>query len=175
MYFITKKKFFFIYWFNPSSKSNIINFVGKLGINTYNFSFSYYIPYFSSPRELYFLTFSKKFVSLFLSNISNFIEGVTSGYFRYLELKGVGFKVLYSPTHHSLFFFLGYNHITCYKLPFSVQVKIKKQFILLFSYNKIFLSYISYQIKSLRFPDVYRGKGILFKEEILKFKPGKQR
>lgn len=181
MYFITTKKFFFIYWFNSSSKLNIMNFVGKLGINNYKFSFNYYVPYFFYiknsffKKEFYFLTFSKKFIGSFFTNISNLVEGVTSGYFRYLELKGVGFKVLYSQATHSLFFFLGYNHIVSYKLSYSIQVKIRKQYILLFSYNKSLLSYVSYQIKSLRFPDVYRGKGILFKEEILKLKPGKQR
>jgi ribosomal protein L6P/L9E len=182
MYFISRKKFIFCFWFNTYYKKSFVNFIGKIGLINFKISFNYYLPYFfvnnnNLPlrRDYYFITYSKKFIRSFFSFFKNSILGVSSGYFRYIDLKGVGFKVLYSSDFHSLYFFLGYNNITSYKLPSSVRVKIRKQQILLFSYDNSILSYVCYEIKSLRFPDPYRGKGVLFREEILTFKPGKQR
>lgn len=182
MYFISRKKFLFYYWFNPSSKISFFSFVGKIGRANFKFSFNYYFPYIFAynnnsfiKKDYYFLTYSKKFIKSFFSLFKNSITGISSGFFRYIDLKGVGFRVLYSSDFHSLYFFLGYNNVTSYKLPNSVRVKIRKQQILLFSYDNCRLSYVCYEIKSLRFPDPYRGKGILFREEHLVFKPGKQR
>ncbi len=174
MYFLSSKKFFCTYWFNVDSKFTFFNFFGKLGHKFNAFNFYYYFPFFFR-NNVYFFSSSKKYTNTLRTTFSNVYFGVTSGYFRYVELKGVGFKVLYSPTTHSLFFFLGYNHIVSFYLPISVQVKVRKQYILLFSYDNSTLSYICSQIKSLRFPDPYRGKGVLFRDEVLKFKPGKQR
>lgn len=176
MYFISSNKFFFKYWFDTTSRATSIKISGKFGNKFFNFKFYYYYPFFSKCNKvIYFFSPHKKYISTFNSFFSNSFFGVNSGYFKYLELKGVGFKVLYSLSKHCLFFFLGYNHVTAFYLPFSVQAKVRKQFILVFSYDNATLSHVCSQIKLLRLPDPYRGKGIIFKDELLKFKPGKQR
>lgn len=174
MYFLSSKKFFCTFWLNAENKSSFFNFFGKLGHKFITFPFYYYFPFYRNGN-IFFFSSSKKYTNTITSVFSNIYFGLTSGYFRYIELKGVGFKVLYSASTHSLFFFLGYNHVISFYLPISVQVKVRKQYILLFSYDKSILSYVCSQIKSLRFPDPYRGKGVLFRDEIIKFKPGKQR
>lgn len=174
MYFLSSKKFFCTYWFDTNSKVSFMHFFGKLGYKTHVFPFFYYFPFISN-KHMFLLSPSKKYTKTLTSKFSNTFFGVSSGYFRYMELKGIGFKVLYSHATHCLFFFLGYNHIISFSLPISVQVKVRKQYILLFSYENSFLSYTCSNIKALRYPDPYRGKGILFRDEILKIKPGKQR
>lgn len=174
MYFLPSKKFFCTFWFDLNSRSTFFNFIGKLGRRAVIFPFFYYFPFFYRG-DIFFLSPHKKYTKTVYGLFSSTFFGVTSGYFRYMELKGVGFRVLYSPSMHCLFFFLGYNHVTSFYLPISVQIKVRKQYILFFSYDKSVLSYVCSQVKYLRFPDPYRGKGILFRDEILKFKPGKQR
>lgn len=174
MYFLSSRKFFCTFWLDANCKSSFFNFFGKLGHKLVVFSFHHYFPFYYK-NNIFFFSPSRNYTNTIRSVFSNVYSGLTSGYFRYIELKGVGFRVLYSPYTHSLFFFLGYNHVISYYLPISVQIKVRKQYILLFSYDKSVLSYICSQIKSLRFPDPYRGKGVLFRDEVLKFKPGKQR
>ncbi len=97
------------------------------------------------------------------------------GHYSILHVKGIGFKVFYFSRVHSLYFLLGYNHIVKYKLPKEVFVKVRKQFLLFFSHHAQSLGTSIYQIQHLRYPDPYRGKGIRFRFQIIKFKPGKQR
>lgn len=180
MYFLKSKKFFCTYWFNNLSRQLYFDFVGPLGFRRRKYSYFYYFPFFNTTNSSYssrffFFVSEKKYVGTFFSTVSESIFDISSGYFRYIELKGVGFRVLYSSMLNTLYFFLGYNHVTAFKVPLGVNIKVRKQYVLLFSYDKVLLSSTCYMIKSLRFPDPYRGKGVLYKDEILKFKPGKQR
>lgn len=97
------------------------------------------------------------------------------GYYSVLHVKGIGFKVFYFSRLHTLYFSLGYNHIVKYKLSKNIFVKVRKQYLLFFSCDKCSLGNSIYQIRHLRFPDPYRGKGIRFRFQIMNFKPGKQR
>jgi large subunit ribosomal protein L6 len=96
--------------------------------------------------------------------------------FQVLYAKGIGFKVYYYNKDHSLYLNLGYNHLCRYKLTKFMAVKVRKQYILLYSLNGLVdVISPSYEIRALRFPDPYRGKGIRFRSQEIKFKPGKQR
>jgi large subunit ribosomal protein L6 len=70
---------------------------------------------------------------------------------------------------------LGFNNIIKYDIPKIVQVKARKNKVIIFSIEKCVLSEQVMLLRSCRFPDVYRGKGIRLKNEFLKFKTGKQR
>lgn len=95
-------------------------------------------------------------------------------FFQILHVKGIGFKVYYYRVTHSLYFNLGYNHVCKYLLNLTISVKVRKQYLLLFV--KLFSPmYFINEIRNLRFPDPYRGKGIRFRFQEIKFKPGKQR
>jgi ribosomal protein L6P/L9E len=111
------------------------------------------------------------------STISSYCSALKShsGYYSVLHVNGIGFKIFYFGRQHSLYFSLGYNHIVKFKLPKELTVKVRKQYLLLFSYNKSSLGTSVYQIQHLRFPDPYRGKGIRFRFQIITFKLGKQR
>lgn len=96
--------------------------------------------------------------------------------FQILYAKGIGFKVYYYLKDHSLYLNLGYNHLCRYRLSSYLMVKVRKQYMLLYSLET-FINIIipSYEIRALRIPDPYRGKGIRFRFQEIKFKPGKQR
>ena len=95
-------------------------------------------------------------------------------FFQILHVKGIGFKVYYYWNTKSLYFNLGYNHICKYCLENIAEVKVRKQYLLLFTKIISLIFYVN-EIKNLRFPDPYRGKGIRFRFQEMKFKPGKQR
>jgi len=117
---------------------------------------------------------SKSEVSFFKKKLFDAVSHIRIVY-QILHVKGIGFKVYYHKVAHSLYFNLGYNHLCKYNLTLTTGVKVRKQYLLIYSINKPELSVSVYQIRALRLPDPYRGKGIRFRFQQLKFKPGKQR
>lgn len=101
--------------------------------------------------------------------------GINFGFYAVLHVKGIGFKVFYFSKRHSLYFILGYNHIVKFRLPPSIFARVRKQYLLFFSFDKELLGKTIYQVQHLRYPDPYRGKGIRFRFQVMNFKPGKQR
>lgn len=128
----------------------------------------------SKPFQIPKFVCTKTEVSLFKSKLSEVVNFVRTIY-QILHVKGIGFKVYYHKLAHSIYFNLGYNHLCKYNLTSALSVKVRKQYLLLYSIIKPELSVSVYQIRALRYPDPYRGKGIRFRFQHLKFKPGKQR
>ncbi len=118
---------------------------------------------------------SKAYLRGFYSILRSTIAGVGSAYFVVLHVKGIGFKVFHSVLKRALYFFLGYNHVTKYRLSAIVQFRPLKGHVLLFSPLSAVFGNVVYHIKHLRYPDPYRGKGIRNRFQLMKFKPGKQR
>lgn len=118
---------------------------------------------------------SRAYSNTFLAILRNLDVGLRAGYFKVLHVKGIGFKVFRSLIKRALYFFLGYNHVTKYSVPSSVSFRPLKGHILLFSTQKQPFGSALYSIRHLRFPDPYRGKGIRYRFQLMRFKPGKQR
>ena len=96
-----------------------------------------------------------------------------------LKLVGVGYKVFTIKTEklglELLQFKLGYSHNIYYKIPKDISIKVRqstKIFISGFDYNKV--SQIAANLKNLKLPEPYKGKGILYFDEIIKLKEGKK-
>jgi ribosomal protein L6P/L9E len=128
----------------------------------------------SEPTRIPKFVCTKSEISFFKRKISEVVTLVRTIY-QILHVKGIGFKVYYHKVAHSLYFNLGYNHLCKYNLTLTIGVKVRKQYLLIYSATKPELSVSVYQIRALRLPDPYRGKGIRFRFQQLKFKPGKQR
>ncbi len=94
--------------------------------------------------------------------------------YTYLHLKGIGFKLYRSTLPPAIIVNAGYNHYTKFKLPKFSTVFVRKAY-LIFCSNIIRHAYYVNYIRSIRFPDPYRAKGFRFKNQIIKFKIGKQR
>lgn len=114
---------------------------------------------------------------LFCSLIFQFIEDSTKFVKKKLNLVGVGYKVLLNQTSFGsiLHLKLGYSHSIFIKVPSEVTVisfKPTSLIIIGFCYYKVtrFASFI----RSLKLPEPYRGKGVLFENETIVLKQGKK-
>lgn len=108
---------------------------------------------------------------LFGSLTRNMIEGVTQGFQRKLEVNGVGFRVALSG--NKLVLNLGFSHPVEYILPKGVSGEVDKNVIILSSIDKQLIGETAAQIRRIKKPEPYKGKGIKYAEEIIKKKLGK--
>ena len=116
------------------------------------------------------------FHGLYRSLINNMVVGVSEGYQKVLELVGVGYRV--SNQGNIIEFSLGYTHPIFIQLPKEVKVETKSErnqnpVVILESCDKALLGLICAKIRSFRKPEPYKGKGILFKGEVIRRKSGK--
>ena len=116
------------------------------------------------------------FHGLYRSLVNNIVVGVSAGYTKTLELVGVGYRV--SNQGNLVEFTLGYTHPIFIQLPKEVKVETKSErnqnpIIILESCDKALIGLICAKIRSFRKPEPYKGKGILFKGEVIRRKSGK--
>ena len=116
------------------------------------------------------------FHGLYRSLINNMVVGVSQGFQKTLELVGVGYRV--SNQGNLIEFALGYTHPIFMMLPPEVKVETKSErnqnpVINLESCDKQLLGLICAKIRSFRKPEPYKGKGILFKGEVIRRKSRK--
>jgi len=117
----------------------------------------------------------KKYYSSFFRLVQKSIIGVNLGFVDSLSFSGVGFRVE-SIKNSFLKLKLGFSHFVIIAVPPYIQFSVpKKTLIILKSLDAQLLNEFSSKIRSFRYPDVYRGKGILYKNEILTFKEGKKK
>lgn len=107
------------------------------------------------------------------SIISNMIAGVSKGYERVLEIGGIGYRA--QVKGNKLIFTLGYSHPIEFELPQGIKAVVdeKQTSITLSGIDKQLLGQVAANIKDLRFPDAYKGKGIRYAGERMKLKAGK--
>lgn len=107
------------------------------------------------------------------SLISNMVTGVSNGYQRVLEISGVGYRAQVQGS--KLMMTLGYSHPVEFQLPpgISAAVDQKQVVITLSGIDKQQIGQVAADIKALRPPDIYKGKGIRYAGERLKLKVGK--
>ena len=104
--------------------------------------------------------------------IANMVEGVGKGFTRVLEINGVGYRAEAKGQQVNLT--LGYSHPIVYQLPPGVTAKVEKQVtVTLESADRQFLGTVAAQIRELRPPEPYKGKGIKYANEIIRRKAGK--
>ena len=116
------------------------------------------------------------FHGLYRALVNNMVVGVSEGFKKELELVGVGYRV--SNQGNILEFALGYTHPIFIQLPAEVKVETKSERnqnpqIILESCDKQLLGLICAKIRSFRMPEPYKGKGVLFKGEVIRRKSGK--
>ena len=114
--------------------------------------------------------------ALYRALMNNMLVGVSEGYKKEMELVGVGYRV--SNQGNIIELSLGYTHPIFIQLPKEVKVETKTERnqnpqIILESCDKQLLGLICAKIRSFRMPEPYKGKGILFKGEVIRRKSGK--
>jgi large subunit ribosomal protein L6 len=109
---------------------------------------------------------------LFRVLIANAVTGVSQGFTRVLQINGVGFRA--ELRGDTILFNLGFSHPILFQLPDGVKAKIDKQtLITLDGPDRQVLGQAAAQIRELRPPEPYKGKGIKYAEERVRRKAGK--
>lgn len=105
--------------------------------------------------------------------LQNMVTGVSEGYTRVLELVGVGYRA--QVQGDKLVLTVGYSHPVEFKLPQGIKAEVdKKQTIItLNGIDRQKLGQTAADIKAIRPPDSYKGKGVRYSGERLKLKAGK--
>jgi large subunit ribosomal protein L6 len=104
--------------------------------------------------------------------IANMVEGVSNGYSKTLEVKGVGYRADVKGKTVNLA--LGFSHPVNYSLPEGVTAKVEdKTKIVLESIDKQLLGATAAKIRSFRPPEPYGGKGVRYSDEVVRRKEGK--
>lgn len=104
--------------------------------------------------------------------IDNMIKGVTTGFEKKLEISGVGYRAEVSDK--SLKCVLGFSSPVQYDIPKGIDVKVDKQVSIVVSgMDKELVGRVAAEIRALRKPEPYKGKGIKYADEYIKRKAGK--
>jgi len=113
----------------------------------------------------------KAFWGLYRSLINNMVIGVNEGYEKKLEINGVGFKA--SVTGNKLVLNVGYSHPVEYNLPEGINANVEDKIITISGIDKQLVGEVAAQIRKVRKPEPYKGKGIKYIDEIIRRKVGK--
>lgn len=103
--------------------------------------------------------------------INNMVIGVTKGYEKRLEVKGVGFRV--ASSNNELTMSLGFSHEIKFKAPEGVNVSNDKMVIIVNGIDKQKVGQVAAEIRALKKPEPYKGKGIMYEGEQILRKAGK--
>jgi len=103
--------------------------------------------------------------------LSNIIEGVSKGFEKKLEVNGVGYKVALQGD--GLRLDVGYSHPVIFKLPQGITANVEKNIITISGIDKQLVGEMSAQIRRIRKPEPYKGKGIKYVDEVIRRKSGK--
>jgi large subunit ribosomal protein L6 len=104
--------------------------------------------------------------------LANMVQGVTKGYQKILDITGVGYKAEVRP--YGLQLALGFSHSIEYKAPVGVKLTAPQPTqIVIDGADKEKVGQVAAELRSLRPPEPYKGKGIRYQGEVIRRKAGK--
>ena len=104
--------------------------------------------------------------------LNNMVLGVTDGFTKKLEINGVGYKADVKGT--KLVLNVGYSHPVEMSLPEGIEAKVERNLIILSGPDKEILGQLAANVRKVRPPEPYKGKGIKYLEEHIRRKVGKK-
>jgi len=104
--------------------------------------------------------------------VANMVKGVSVGFEKNLEISGVGYRA--EIAGHSLKLVIGFSAPVEYAIPEGIQIKVDKQVnIAVSGIDKQLVGRVAAEIRSLKKPEPYKGKGIKYAGEQIRRKVGK--
>lgn len=104
--------------------------------------------------------------------IANMAQGVSQGFTRVLDINGVGYRA--EVKGQEIHMTLGYSHPVVFPLPQGVAASVERQIVITLSgADRQLLGEVAAKIRALRPPEPYKGKGIKYREEVIRRKAGK--
>lgn len=113
----------------------------------------------------------KSLWGLYRSLINNMVIGVTDGFMKKLEINGVGYRV--SVSGKKLILNVGFSKPVEYNLPEGITINIEDNIITVSGIDKQLVGESAAQIRRIRKPEPYKGKGIKYVDEVIRRKAGK--
>ena len=108
------------------------------------------------------------------ANLRNMVEGVSKGYSKALEINGVGYRAAVQGKNLQLQ--MGYSHDVLYPIPEGITIKCEKPTAVLISgFDKQKVGQVAAEIRAVRPPEPYKGKGIKYDTETILRKEGKKK
>ena len=108
------------------------------------------------------------------SNVKNLVTGVTEGFSKTLEVNGVGYRA--SVQNNVLSLTLGLSHEVRYVLPEGINCQVEKNTLVTISgIDKQKVGQVAAEIRNLRRPEPYKGKGVKYADETIVRKEGKKK
>ena len=109
----------------------------------------------------------------FRINLENAVKGVNDFWSKKLEIQGTGFNV--KMQGNAVVMKLGFSHPVEFPAPEGIKLSTEENNIIIISgIDKQFVGEVARQIKSVKKPDPYKGKGLRYQGEHIKLKPGKK-
>ena len=158
---------------------NIINIEGPLGKKTLNIDLDVFDLKINEGKEVSIKPKkidqnSKRLWGMNRSLLNNAIIGASKGYEKTLELVGVGFRATLKGKQLNMQ--LGFSHDINFDIPEGIKIAVEKQTILKISGpDKQLVGMVASQIKSIRPPEPYKGKGIKEQGQYILRKEGKKK
>lgn len=117
--------------------------------------------------------FGRSYHGLARTLIGNMVEGVTKGFEKALEISGVGYRAeLVGNTELKMV--LGYSTPVTYRIPEGISIKVDRQVnISISGIDKELVGRVAAEIRALKKPEPYKGKGVKYAGEIVRRKAGK--
>lgn len=103
--------------------------------------------------------------------VQNMVTGVSEGFEKKLEVNGVGFRI--NLAGQDLKMNLGFSHEVVYKIPEGITAKVEQNTITISGISKQQVGQIAAEIRALKKPEPYKGKGIKYADERIIRKSGK--
>ncbi len=111
-------------------------------------------------------------VGTYASHMRNMLEGVTKGFAKKLMIEGVGYK--WDVQGKNLNLALGFSHPVKVEIPEGLTVKADKGTLIIEGFNKEAVGQFAANIRALKKPEPYKGKGIRYEGEVIRRKQGKK-
>ena len=158
---------------------SMINIEGPLGKKTLNIDIDMFDLNIDEGKEIFIKPKknnqnTKRLWGMNRSLLNNAIIGTSKGYLKTLELSGVGYRA--SLKGNTLNLQLGFSHDINFNIPEGIKILVEKQNILKISgTDKQQVGMVTSEIKSLRPPEPYKGKGITEQGQYILRKEGKKK
>ena len=115
---------------------------------------------------------AEKLWGTYASHASNMVEGVLSGFKKELKVEGVGYRA--EVAGGNLVLRVGYSHPVEVKIPEGLSVEAKENLISITGFDKEKVGQFAAEVRAVRKPEPYKGKGIRYIDEVVRRKQGKK-
>jgi len=158
--------------------SNSIEIKGSLGSQKLWLNSIYFKPLpqndekTPNTNKICYFSNQIRFTNELQQRFTKVAKDVCLGYYSQILLRGIGLKAF--KFNNWLGLELGYSHLIFLKIPSHINIKIRKIRLQLLGTNRQSVEQLATEIRNLRLPDAYRGKGVRFAKQVVTLKIGKK-